>query len=439
MAVHGQRYGYARVEYRGAGTKVLIECREHGPFAMLPSNHLRGSGYPECARITRAEKRRFDSAEILRRARAMHGERYEYLEVRCASLVDPLRIRCSEHGEFSQRAGDHIRGKGCPVCGRRKADANRTLSNDTFLARALKVHGDRYDYSDTVYRGAHQYVTIRCREHGPFRQKANNHWHGNGCPACRDTASRERHAWGPSEFLERARVAHGTRYDLSRARYVNAWTKILASCGEHGDFEQYPAHLVRGVGCPGCANDRRGDAFRMPTEQFLARARTTHGDRYDYPGVTFANLREHIDIICRRHGAFRQTAWAHIAGAGCPQCVSSRGERAVAAWLEQRGIAFIHQWMDHDCVVNTGRARFDFYLPDRRAIIEYDGEQHFAPVTFGADMSEADALEQLELRQIVDFLKDDWAAGQGLRMIRVRYDEEVADVLGRVPDLLGTS
>lgn len=48
--VHGGRYDYSRFVYTSSGSKGIIICPKHGEFLQAPSNHLRGSGCPLCAR-----------------------------------------------------------------------------------------------------------------------------------------------------------------------------------------------------------------------------------------------------------------------------------------------------------------------------------------------------------------------------------------------------
>ena len=49
--VHGDKYIYDRVEYKGAHSKVWIGCRVEGHdyFEQTPSNHKNGRGCPECS------------------------------------------------------------------------------------------------------------------------------------------------------------------------------------------------------------------------------------------------------------------------------------------------------------------------------------------------------------------------------------------------------
>lgn len=46
--IHGDKYDYSKVEYRGANEKICIICPIHGEFWQTPANHLRGQGCPKC-------------------------------------------------------------------------------------------------------------------------------------------------------------------------------------------------------------------------------------------------------------------------------------------------------------------------------------------------------------------------------------------------------
>ena len=46
--MHGDKYGYSKVEYVNSSTKVCILCPEHGEFWQEALSHLRGHGCPKC-------------------------------------------------------------------------------------------------------------------------------------------------------------------------------------------------------------------------------------------------------------------------------------------------------------------------------------------------------------------------------------------------------
>lgn len=59
---------------------------------------------------------------------------------------------------------------------------------------------------------------------------------------------------------------------------------------------------------------------RLTTEEFIARAREVHGDKYDYSKVNYINSDTKVCIICSVHGGFWQTPYHHLAGNGCKKC-----------------------------------------------------------------------------------------------------------------------
>ena len=61
---------------------------------------------------------------------------------------------------------------------------------------------------------------------------------------------------------------------------------------------------------------------KLTTEQFIAKAREIHGDKYDYSKVVYAKMHDYITITitCPQHGDFLQKAYSHLNGKGCSKC-----------------------------------------------------------------------------------------------------------------------
>jgi hypothetical protein len=56
-----------------------------------------------------------------------------------------------------------------------------------------------------------------------------------------------------TDFLERARVVHGTKYDYSKVKYYTTDTPVTIVCPTHGEFIMRPrAHYQDRRGCPSC-------------------------------------------------------------------------------------------------------------------------------------------------------------------------------------------
>ena len=55
---------------------------------------------------------------------------------------------------------------------------------DKFIEKAKHVHGDKYDYSKTVYEHNLKEVIIICKKCGEFEQVPKSHLKGMGCSRC---------------------------------------------------------------------------------------------------------------------------------------------------------------------------------------------------------------------------------------------------------------
>ena len=121
------------------------------------------------------------------------------------------------------------------------------------------------------------------------------------------------------EFIEKARKVHGDKYDYSKVDYVNAHTKVCIICPTHGEFWQTPnnhTHKTKPKGCPKCAGK-----LVTNTEEFIAKAKSVHGNKYDYSKAEYVNTSIPVCIICPIHGEFWQSPNHHLSGDNCPKCV----------------------------------------------------------------------------------------------------------------------
>lgn len=129
-------------------------------------------------------------------------------------------------------------------------------TTESFIGKAKKIHGDRYDYSKTEYVDYNTPLTIICPEHGEFYQKPNSHLQGCGCKKCNYQLINKDRKLTTEEFIKRARDIHGNKYDYSKVEYINNKTKVCIICHEHGEFWQTPGNHINGAGCPDCQNSR---------------------------------------------------------------------------------------------------------------------------------------------------------------------------------------
>jgi len=181
---------------------------------------------------------------------------------------------------------------------------------EQFIEKAKLIHGDKYDYSKVDYINCSTKIIIICKEHGEFTQTPNNHLHGYGCGKCAGTAKSN-----TKEFIEKAKLIHEDLYDYSKVNYKNNITKTIIICKEHGEFQQTPKLHLKGAGCSKCAGTAKSN-----TKEFIEKAKSIHGDKYDYSKVDYKNTKTEVIIICKIHGNFKQTPSSHLNGNGCCKC-----------------------------------------------------------------------------------------------------------------------
>ena len=184
--IHGNKYDYSKVIFKNTHTKVLIHCNVCGyDFGQTPHSHLQGHGCPKCGRKNVNKDRRISKDEFLKRAKEIHENKYDYSKMEYVDVKTPVTIICPLHGEFQQKPYNHLLGYGCTKCGIETVRKDKTKDLKHFIEKAKKVHGDKYDYSKTVYYGIAKKLNIICPIHGKFTQLANNHLEGAGCPLCK--------------------------------------------------------------------------------------------------------------------------------------------------------------------------------------------------------------------------------------------------------------
>jgi len=307
--VHENRYSYERCVYVGRKCRVVITCREHGDFDQIAENHSRGDGCPACSGNVRLTTEQF-----IRKAKEVHGDKYDYKDLAYESRSKKVKIACPDHGVFFQKPGAHLYGQGCAHCAGRGV-----ISTADFIRHAKEVHGEKYGYEKSEYVNGSTPTCITCEMHGDFYSSPSNHIHGKtGCPDC---SGKKKHT--KAKWVSLARAIHGDKYDYSEVEYVNAKTKVKIKCPEHGYFLQTPNNHLVPQGCQLCAGN-----FCLTRIQWIEKAKARHGERYDYSEVKYRRNKGKVKIICKDHGLFEQEAGAHSRGYGCPKCFWSRDQPA---------------------------------------------------------------------------------------------------------------
>lgn len=125
-----------------------------------------------------------------------------------------------------------------------------------------------------------------------------------------------------ANFIERSTAIFGDRFDYSRVEYVTSTDCVDVYCREHSVwFKQQPTkHVAGSVSCVRCERAAIARKLLWTNDEFVAAAKTVHGDRYDYSKSQYVAARKKILIVCPTHGEWWQQAGSHLSGCGCPEC-----------------------------------------------------------------------------------------------------------------------
>lgn len=208
------------------------------------------------------------------------------------------------------------------------------------------------------------------------------------------------------------------QYDYTQTVYVKSKEKVKIICPIHGEFFITPNSLLKGSGCAKCKFEKESKLFQYNTEKFIKLAKDKHGDRYDYSLVGFPlpMKQQKIPIICKKHGIFYQDIHNHLSGSGCPKCKSSRGENLIMRILDKCKIDYIKEY---SVKIRDKVYRIDFYLPQYKIAIEYNGIQHYIPIKcFGGI--------KLYIKRIIRDIKiKNYCHKNGIDLIVIKYNDNV--------------
>lgn len=123
---HGKRFDYSKVNYINDKQKVIVICRKHGDFLTSVRNHIDG-GCPQCSKESVSRT----AEEYIEEVNNVHNCKYTYIALPIiVPLKTKLNIICTLHGLFYQRAVNHLRGNGCPLCAQKELRWSRKAYNN---------------------------------------------------------------------------------------------------------------------------------------------------------------------------------------------------------------------------------------------------------------------------------------------------------------------
>lgn len=147
-----------------------------------------------------------------------------------------------------------------------------------------------------------------------------------------------------------------------------------------------------------------------------------HGDAIELL-ETGKTIMDSVSVLCNKCGETFNTNFKNLKrGNGCPDCASSKGERAIKNYLISNNINFEREYKIVDSEIS--KLRFDFCLKDSSdnivGYLEYDGKQHFkVSESFGS--SEEDRILKFERTLDRDMRKNSYCNINNIYLARIPY------------------
>lgn len=218
-----------------------------------------------------------------------------------------------------------------------------------------------------------------------------------------------------------------TPRDVTLYSHAYAWWK----CEKGHEWNRKVCNEVsRKVHCSECKKTQR-----IPAERSLE---VTHPDilkewnyeRNEHSPSTYS-MGSHYKVWwkCRRDHEWLTTIKNKTSGSGCPQCRnSSIGERKIKKFCDERKIEYFQEHKFKNLKYKL-HLRCDFYLPVHNVIIEYDGRQHWYPISY-----KNTTKYDIKNSQLRDKLKTEYAFHNKISLIRISYREfrDIDDILSDI-------
>lgn len=199
---------------------------------------------------------------------------------------------------------------------------------------------------------------------------------GNRCPYCHGNKSQQKTT---EQFKKEVYNLVKDEYTvlgeyINRAAYIHMRHN---KCGR--EYDVTPGNFLCGTRCTPC----QWEAKKLSQKQAEQKIKNALGDNYKvvskYTGVKDPLKIKHLSCGRVFEVALSDAVYKH---SGCRACKQSRGEDYIYAFLKNKGIKFVQQ-KRFKGLKDIKPLSFDFYIPSYRVLIEYQGEQHFHPKTFG--------------------------------------------------------
>ncbi len=398
--------------YDGASTKIEHMCTVcgHKWFAQ-PANILSGTGCPRCAnRFT------MTNDEWLKRFYQNNTHDITPISPYINSHTKVI-CQCNVCGFiFSSEPSVLIKNSNCPKCAIKINARKATKDHSLFVKEMEIINPDILIVSN--YQRADKKVECQCKNcEGRWFATPSHLLHGTGCPYC----------YGHIKIsLENFMTSIKDSSVEIIGELTNFSTRVLCRCKECGnEWYANPENLINGSGCPRCKNESAGLNRRKSKESFSEDMKSLHPEIELLSDYTHSHSTVKFKVL--KTGEIREATPSALYASRIYGTKNYKGEFLIADTLDRLKIKYIHGKRFSDLRGKRNPLEYDFYLPEFKTVIEFQGEQHLRPVDyFGGE-------KQFEIQCEHDQKKREYARKHKMKFIEILYHQidEVETILKR--------
>jgi Zn finger protein HypA/HybF involved in hydrogenase expression len=143
---HGDKFIYENHGYDGIESVINIKCQKHGSFSQVAKTHIKSSGCPKCGNESKSSKLSLTKEKFIEKSEAVHDKKFNYNLVNYINNATAVKIICNFHGEFMQKPMMHLQGNGCPKCGGTQKSNTEEFIEKSKLIHGDKYEYDNVKY-----------------------------------------------------------------------------------------------------------------------------------------------------------------------------------------------------------------------------------------------------------------------------------------------------
>lgn len=385
-------------------------------ISMTPKSLINhGSGCKRCSYKKRSLKTRISTDEFKQKLNTKFPNRFTVLG-EYQGTRKKIKVHCNLCGnEWFPTPSNLLNGHGCPKCSHKEGGLKIRTSKEEFKIRFERVNRDKGNHYKLLsnYKSSKDNIKILHLSCGrSYLCKPSNFLGGSGCPYCFGTPK-----YTDEEFISLCK-SKGVHYSLI-GEYKGMHYKTTFKCPVCSfEFLSEPSSIIKGEGCPRCANAKRR-AGRLKTDSQFKQELEARGilDEFEVLGE-YKHSKDKIKVKHLICGHIYYVTPNHLLrGSGCPYCRNSnisRGEIYIGKYLDKLNVPYEYQ-KTFDDLSDIQLLSYDYYIPNHKILIEYQGEQHYKPINYFGGLS------RFAVQIKHDEMKKGYAINHGYRIIYIPY------------------